>query len=121
MRTEQLKEQLTWFWGQNRRLRLGFRQNEHFLIRRWAFPYKRIEHYIYTDVNNSMLWLVLVFIAAILYWVWVQKDEQRRVDQEVERRRDNWEREIIESERAKKEAENKRHIELVQRRIDKSD
>lgn len=121
MRTELLEKPLAWFWGQNRLLRLGFLQNEHFLIHRLAFPYRRVKHYIYTRENSSMLWLVIVFVAAISYWVWVQKDEQRRVDGQVERRKEDWKREEEDRVRTKKEAEKRRHIERVQRRIDKSD
>ena len=64
-----------------------------------------------------MFWLILLFVAAISYWMWVQQDEQRRVDEAVSRRKDDWKREKEDQERAQEQLRRRKQIELVERRL----
>lgn len=68
-----------------------------------------------------MFWLVILFILAVCYWLWVQKNTQERVEEEVMRRKDTWKQAEEAKARAKEEEKRAKYIEMVQRRIDKSD
>ena len=68
-----------------------------------------------------MLWLVILFILAVCYWLRVQKNSEERVEEEVMRRKDTWKQAEEAKARAKEEEKRAKYIELVQRRIDKSD
>lgn len=61
-----------------------------------------------------MLYLVILFILAVSYWLWVQKNSQERVEEEVSRRKETWKE-------AEEEAIRAKYIKKVQNRINKSD
>lgn len=64
-----------------------------------------------------MFWLVCLFIFAVSYWMWVQKVESARVEEEVSRRQEIWQRDEEKRQREKQQSEREKYIELVQRRI----
>ena len=66
-------------------------------------------------------WFIFTFIGAVSYWLWVQKDDQKRVDDEVSRRKEAWQREEDERAREREAEKRRKYVEMVQRRIDKSD
>lgn len=68
-----------------------------------------------------MWWLIFTFIGAVSYWLWVQKDDKKRVDDEVSRRKEVWKEEEETRERERKADTRRKYVEMVQRRIDKSD
>lgn len=61
-----------------------------------------------------MWWFIFAFVAAVSYWLWVQKDDDKRVESRVSHR-------MEEVQRAKEQEKRQKYIELVQRRLDKSD
>lgn len=71
--------------------------------------------------ENIMWWLIFTFIGAVSYWLWVQKDDKKRVDDEVSRRKEVWQREEDERAREREAEKRRKYVEMVQRRIDKSD
>lgn len=68
-----------------------------------------------------MFWLILLFVVAMVYWIWVQNDEERRVTEEVGRRKEAWKHEEEARAEERRQKERKAYIELVQRRINKID
>lgn len=86
-----------------------------------VFPFAVVSDYIYTSKENIMWWLIFVFTGAVSYWLWVQKDDQKRVDDEVSRRKEVWQQEEDERARAREVEKRRKYVEMVQRRIDKSD
>lgn len=64
-----------------------------------------------------MFWYVLLFVVAISYWMWVQKQELVRVEEQVLRRRESWTREEQARRDRERDEERKAYVELVQRRL----
>ena len=64
-----------------------------------------------------MFWLILLFVGMICYWMWVQQDEQRRVNEAVSRRKGDWKREQEDQHRAQEQLRRRKQIELVERRL----
>ena len=67
--------------------------------------------------SQHMYWLILLFVAAISYWMWVQQDDQRRVDEAVEQRKKDWKREQENQQRAREQLRRRKQIELVESRL----
>lgn len=64
-----------------------------------------------------MFWYVCLFVVAISYWMWVQKQELARVEEQVLRRRESWTREEQARRDRERDEERKAYVELVQRRL----
>ena len=64
-----------------------------------------------------MFWYVLLFVVAISYWMWVQKQELARVEEQVLQRRESWTREEQARRDRERDEERKAYVELVQRRL----
>jgi hypothetical protein len=64
-----------------------------------------------------MFWYVCLFVVAISYWMWVQKQELARVEEQVLQRRESWTREEQARRDRERDAERKAYVELVQRRL----
>jgi len=61
-----------------------------------------------------MWWFIFAFVAAVSYWLWVQKDDDKRVESKVSHR-------MEEVQRAREQEKRAEHIQRVQRRLDKKD
>ena len=85
------------------------------------FMHTKRERINRVDRKLYMFWLIILFVVMICYWMWVQQDEQRRVDEAVSRRKDDWKREQEDDQRAKEKAEKRKQIERVQKRLTKVD
>ena len=60
-----------------------------------------------------MWWFIFAFVAAVSYWLGA-KDDDKRVESRVSHR-------MEEVQRAKEQEKRQKYIELVQKRLDKSD